>query len=172
MLFFFFSYQHGIIREIGIHFPELVLRKDGQLRITRRTLTILRIIDILGIKRSKTNVYENNFCRHIKLINSVKCLKLYLRATVEPLISKDEVVDYLCSLFHHIPEDFLQGMAVDYEILFCEEFASTYTPRSLKHLCRHKVRRYAVEKKLGVLPELIKTLQLPKSIARYLLCEC
>ena len=98
--------------------------------------------------------------------NYVLCLSLAFETIPDPVISSEEVRNYLekliCGL---LPNEAVKAISSEYEYNF-EDSRTPLTPRSLEHLCRCSIRQNLRERRS--LPDGIKSLPLPEMIKNYL----
>lgn len=135
---------------------------ESNMRGGKRILCIIKALKVLEVKR----------CGHsFKLQEHVNCIRMYFRAVAEPFISKKDVEEFLRFYYRNrISEDLIESLGEDYECLFKPESSMAYTPRSLKHLSRLRVRK-SLQWKVTVLPNAVKGFLIPPTLMEFLKCN-
>lgn len=144
--------------------PLLVNPRDFQTNIRRmnpvsrqRMLAVFRAVEL--ILKSRDTM--------LGVIDYVICFRMAFETIPEPIITAQEVVNFLYYLFSGPSADeFIEEISREYKEFFPES-TEPLTPRSLKHLSRCQVRQNFRE--AGTFPFGIMDLNYPQALKNYIL---
>ena len=141
---------------------------SNSIRDVRRKFDRIKVLDAIMRERLQCPT----------LPTYVECIRMYFESTPEPFIAKKEVEKLVLIFFkkQNVPDvqELAEEFSDDFVALFPETSSSEfYNPRTLKHLCRCKVRNILTT--FGSLPDSVYTLteglHISRPIAEYILCE-
>lgn len=131
-----------------------LLTSDVENPNLRRIILITRYVNISLRKLLRDNYYPDY----------IKCLNLYVLTMPEATISVKDVENFLSLTLDY--RAFISETCSNLKELF-PDIPSFSSPRSLKHLCRCKVRDCI--QKLPPFPVVLSEMQIPGSLKEYLL---
>lgn len=101
----------------------------------------------------------------------VQCIRLYFRTIPEPLVSMCEIQHLLIKLvlFFKYEPNIIEPVIKLCQDLYKSDCPRIREPRSLKHLCRIRVRNILLDRPT-LLPNSVKKLDIPRQLHKYVLC--